>query len=497
MLKDPFPNPRRQKSSGDDKIGGAYLSSLKVQDPRMKILVLVGMLVVLGLAAFLLEGYAATPEANRIADEPAEKIGTDLKVRFSGVPALDPAIAERISDQGPDARRRWPEEAIDYLMHEVQYRAAVRAYARNLFPLTAGNAEQIRADSRGWRFKYVYFRGELEDVREENYEETYGEHPEGEIGQVKRGIVKVAGGGELQPPLRVTFLTPSLMQHRDPNVIDADIEEITGGWVRVRGIFVKNYVDERPDGTEVPSMLVIATVVERDYETEPVESLADIDFEIILDNPAIADTAEGQRILAKNFPRPMFQLVKHAEKRAGEPGRELREKENLRPKAIDDSETLQRVIGSPAEYRGEYFGGFGIIALEGLSRGPSDVEPNRAGVEGYFEGWLLTDREKLVRFVAPEPLMHRDWPKRTRVRWAGYFYKALGYPARDRSRRLAPFVVLTELEEIVPEPRDVQGELVVAFGALAGLALLVWILVREDKTKSDFRRSRRRVKVEA
>ncbi|MHC4937809.1 MAG: hypothetical protein ACYTHK_02425 [Planctomycetota bacterium] len=497
MLKDPFPNPRRKKSSGSEKIGGEYFASLKVRDPKMRILVLVGLLILLVLASVMLKSWAASPEANKIADEPSVQTGTDITPRFRGVPALDEQIAERISDQGPDARSRWPLDAATYLLYESQVSPAVRAYARHLIPLNAGSGEQIRADSRPWRFKYVFFRGKLESVREENYEETYGKHPEGEIGQVKRGLVLVDGGGKLDPPLRVTFITDALMEHRDPNELEPKVKAIEDGWVRIRGILVKNFIDETADGEEAPSLLVVATEVKRDYEIVPVRSMKDIDFDIIEDNPAIADTPEGQEILAKNYPQPMFRLVKYAEPRAGAQGAELRKQEGLTPQNIDEKIKYETVIGAPQEFRGEYFGGFGIIAVEGFRFGPSDIPPNDAGVEECFEGWILTDKEKLVRFMAPAPLMDRRWEKRTRIRWGGYFYKSLGYPARDRTRRLAPFVVLTDLEEIKPEPRDVNKELMVAGAFLLGLALLVWIIVRDDKTKKDFRSYRRKQKVEA
>jgi hypothetical protein len=302
----------------------------------------------------------------------------------------------------------------------------------------------------------------------------------------------------MDPPLRVTFITDSLMEYADPNKIEQSYEEITGGWVRLRGVIVKNFVDEMPDGSPAPSLLVVATHVERDFEIRPVETLADCGFDIIVDNPAIAVDDEGQRVLSKNFPRAMFRLLEYAEPRAGPEGAALREKEGLEPKPIDDPNTIEEVIGNPGEHRGEYFGGLGIIALEGYRRGPSDTPPNDAGVTEYFEGWLATDRHKLIRFVAPGPLLHREWNERTRVRWAGFFYKALGYTARgDRSRRLAPFVVLTELEEQYPAERDVKGELMVGIGALLGLSLLIWILVREDKTKREFRRTRRPRRIEA
>ncbi|MHC4451872.1 MAG: hypothetical protein ACYS0E_17330 [Planctomycetota bacterium] len=497
MFKDPFPNPRRQKSSGSQKIGGEYFAGLKVRDPKMRIVVLLGLFALLVLASLLLKGWASSPEANKIADEPSVQTGSDITPRFRGVPALDETIAERITDGGPEARSRWPADAATYLLYESQVSPAVRAYARHLFPLNPGSAEQIRADSRPWRFKYVFLRGKLESVREENYEETYAKHPEGEIGQVKRGLLIVEDGDTMNPPLRVTFITDALMEYRDPNEMEPSVKAIEDGWVRLRGIFVKNFTDKLPDGTAVPSMLVVATQVERDFEIRPVKSMKDIGFEIIQDNPAIADTPAGQEILAKNFPQPMFRLVKYAEARAGDEGAELRKQEGLKPQNIDEKIRYETVIGAPREFRGEYFGGYGIIAVEGFRFGPSDTPSNDAGVDECFEGWILTDKEKLVRFMAPAQLMGRAWPKRTRIRWGGYFYKSLGYPARDRTRRLAPFVVLTELEEIVPEERDVRKELLVAGGFLLGLIILVWIIVREDKTKRDFRSYRRKQRVDA
>ncbi|MEM8884645.1 MAG: hypothetical protein AAGD14_11290 [Planctomycetota bacterium] len=497
MLKDPFPEPRRRTESKSDKIGGDISAGLKVRDPKARIAVLVGLLVMLLLASVFLDSYASSPAAKQTdRDVPSVQIGTDVAAKITGVPALDMSKAERLSDQGPDAKKRFPLDAASYLLYESAYTAMVWANDRNLLPLTPASAAEIRNDSRPWRFRYVTFRGQLVATNEDNFEEAYGTHEQDEIGQVHRGRVLVEGGDQMDPPLYVTFLgdvNGRILSDTDPNVVDAKTEAITEGWVRVRGIFVKNYTDADENGRDIPSMLVVATSVVRDYETKPVESLEDIPFEIIVDNPAIADTQRGRDILSRLFPKPLYRLIAFANERAGEEGRALREKEELTPRAIDDLDegTYEKVIGQPGAFRGTYFGGLGSIALEGYFLGPSDIETNDAGVSNVFEGWIATDREKLVRFMAPERLMNRRWPENTRIRWAGFYYKSLGYPARNGTRRLAPMVVLTELEEIRPEPRDLGGELWIGIGFLVGLALLFWIVVREDRTKRDFRASRR------
>jgi len=497
MLKDPFPSPER-KSTGEHRIGGAYFSQLKVKDPRARIFVMGALLILLLFASFMLNHYASSDPGPEVGEEPPSiEIGSAMPQRFSGVPALNATLAERITDTGPDASARWPSDAAGYLLYEVAHTPSVRAYGRNLLPLVPGSAAEIRKDSRPWRFKYVVFRGKLEMVEEQNYEATYGKFKGGEIGVVQRARVVVEGGDAMDPPLRVTFVTMGPMIWRDRNEINPTARPIVDGWVRVRGIFVKNFVDKDGEGGPYESMLVMATQVDRDYERVEVKSLADIPFQIIDDDPSIADTREGQEILAKNYPKTMYRLIKYAEQRAGEYGKELREKEALEKQEIDKHNMYETVIGQPARYRAEYFGGMGIIAKQGYRFDASSIEPNDANVEECFDGWIATDHNRLIQFVAPGPLMQRDWPKNTRIRWAGYFYKAKGYPAFNHTRRLAPFIVLTQLEEVKLPPPNYQAQFIFAGAFLVGLILLVWIIIRNDRASEEYRRGQRGRKIKS
>jgi len=446
------------------------------------------------MAGILLKGYSQSESAKSVVEVPSvEMESVDGPRRpISGVPALDPSIAERITDRGPDAQARWPFEAASYLLYESLVTPSVWSYGRNLLPLVPGSAAQLRTDPAAWRFKYVVFRGKLEWVEEIDYEKVYGKYEGGGIRTVHRGSVLVAGGKKSDPPLRVSFITTRPMTWHDANQITPPILEIKDGWVRMRGIFLKQYVAPRSGG---PALLVVTTQNERDYEWLPVTTLGEIPFQIISDDPSIATSMAGQNILAKNYPRPLYRLLKYAESRAGEQGAELRAQEELKPRAIDGKGIYEEVIGKPALYRTQYFGGLGIIAMDGLHRGPYDVETNDAGVTACFDGWIMTDKRKLVQFLAPYPLMQRDWTRMTRIRWAGYFYKSKGYPAGNRTRRLAPFVVLTELEEIVPPPPDYKSQFIFAGSFLLGLLLLVWIIIRDDSTKQEFQRRRKGRKI--
>jgi len=459
----------------------------------------VGLFALLLVASLLLKGYANTQEAKTVTEEvPSVQIGSDKPRRFSGIPALDPSIAERVNDIGPESRVQWPEKAMGYLLYETAYTPAVSAYGRDLIPLVPGSAEQIGKDSRPWRFNYFVFRGRIESLEEQDYEKSYGKYEDGgndDIGRIVRGRVLVSGGEDADPPLRATFVATGPITWSDSNMVRPALRQITDGYVRVRGIFVKNYLDKTADGELVPTLLFVATKVDRDFERVKVNSLSDIPFELILDDPSIASTDEGKKILGKNYPRPMFRLLKYAEPRSGEAGAKLRAKDELKPVAIDEPKMFEEVIGHPGQFRGTYFGGYGVIAQSGHRYDAASIRPNDAGVEERFDGWIMTDKNKLIQFVAPWPLMHRDWPKMTRIRWAGYFYKAKGYPAANGTRRLAPFVVLTELEQVYPSPPDYQSQFIFAGAFLAGLLLLVWIIIRNDSAREDFRRTRRGRKI--
>ncbi len=463
------------------------LGFLAVRDPKVRIVVLLVVLVVVIGGMVSLNRYARTPEAKGVTDlSPAMEVKREV---VSGVPALDMEVAKELTDYGAEARRRWPQEAINYLLLEASNTPAVYAYAKNLLPLTPGSAAEIEKDSRPWRFKFVRFRGELEYLREEDSREVYGTSGP-ESGLVWRGRVRVADG---PPPLRVVFVTttgPAWFDSNEPVPLP-EMKLIEDGWVRGRGILVENYIDTS-GGDDVPALLVVATQVERDFAPVKVESLEDIPFRIIRDDPAIASTEEGGRaILAKEYPRPLYRLVKYAEGRAGAAGAGKRAEDKLKPEALSTRQAWEELVGQASKFRGRYYGGLGALADTPLRYVAETITPNDADIEECLNGWIVTDQQKLMQFIAPASLDF-DWHTRTRVRWEGFFYKTKLYPARDGQDRLAPVFVLTVLEEVKPPKPNTTVHLVLAGGFVVGMLLLAYLVLREDRTKQSYRRFRQR-----
>lgn len=478
---------KKQQRGGPPRL----IPGMQVADPKRRIVILFGLLVLLGFIAAMLQGYAKRPESNEIqtGGQPAAPLGVDE--RFTGVPTLDRSYAEQVTDGTAKERETWPEETVVYLLGEARNTPAVSAYRRRLLPIDGRSGPEIAKNPAPWRFQFVRFRGELEEMDEGDYE-ALTKGGSSEVGEVHIGRVRVTKGNT---PVRVKFVTPRPPMWIDHNAPTTKTEHmlIKDGWVRGRGIFVKNYLDVGKDGKEVLTALVVATKIKRDFETKPVESLESIPFQIVQDHPELLKNDESRKIFFKTFPKTLFRLVKWAEPRAGPKGAQLREKEGLEPQPLMTPKQFEEVIANPQRFRAKYFGGLGALAVEPLYVGPEDIDDdkaNDAGIDSYVTGWIVTDQERLLQFAAPAAL-DSTLQRRARIRFAGYFYKVQGYNSRDGRQLMAPFLVLTELYEVKPKPADTRFELFIAAGFIVGIALLIFIIVREDKTKQDYRRLRR------
>lgn len=322
----------------------------------------------------------------------------------AGDPLLDASKAVGIRDDTPEGEREWPSDAVAYLLGEAE-KPEVAVHTKDFARLTTDKPPE--------RFAFVWFRGRLAALKEEE-------------DALFRGRVVLAEGRE------VLFVTrrPPIEVEGAPGDAAKLIED---GYVRVRGIFVKRY---RPDAkSEAPAFLVVATSVERAYETKPVRSLEDVGLDAVRDDQELVEgkSKEPPRLL---YPLTLMRLVKLAE--AGAPAGAIPE---------EFMGGMDPLLKNPAKARGCLVTGTGAIALESLRYGPWECAPNDAGVESYVTGWLVSDQRQLLQFVAPDRLNGIGKP-RERVRFTGYFYKAKAYPARDGTTRIAPVLVLTDLAPV-------------------------------------------------
>jgi len=467
---------------------GPHIPFTQVRSPKSRIIILCGFFVLLLVMAFWLKEFGGTEEAQRVVgtDEPSKQV-PDGPV-FTGVPALDVAYVDQIQDSTEQEQGRWDESAIAYLLNEARSTPAVWAYNRNLLPLTPESANGLLEAPKPWRYKFVRFRGEIEYIKEDDYADAFA--GDETIGRVHYGRLRIA---DADTPLRVFFVTPTMPVYADPNERSPQSQVIKDGWVRGRGIFVKKYRDVGPDGTEVPTLLVVTMQLQRDFAPVPVNDLKDIPFQIIDDDPAVLEEGEdGNKLLFKTYPRVLFRLVKYAEKRMGEAGAALRKEEGLDPASVDDSGKYEEIVTKPALYRAKYFGGLGATVLDTMEVGPdgiTDDNVNDAGVDRYITGWIYTDRKHLVQFAAPAglPALRR----KTRVRYEGYYYKTQAYYATNGTERMVPFLVLTRLEQVNPPKPDHTAQFVIAGAFILGIMMFAFMIMREDKTKRSYRHLRR------
>ncbi len=486
---------RSQRRSSGGRGGVVALLFGVVSSPRVRLAILCAAVVVLGVIYALAKGYSKTPSSSGVRDDdlatPLRKKGTFTPIDIGDLPALSRSIAAKVKDDTAAERRVVNGEVLDYLLNEVESTPAVFHYTKNLFPLER-YAPAIEDKPDNWRFKFFRWRGELEGpIKDLRYAEVFAGKLEGVI-FVYRGRVRV---GEGDDAVRVVFITPLAPRWADKhiNLQKIPLQDIVDGWVRGYGIFVKRFLDKNPDGSETPAFLFVATRIDRDYETRDVASLADVGFDGIRDNPSLAGT-ELESLLFRLYPLPMFRLLKYAEARSGPEGAALREKEKLVPRTLGTLKAYEDLIQHPEKHRADYLGGLGAIA-----RTPhiQEVEPpfaNDAGIEQWATGWIIMDSpRKLFQYMAPAHLV-REWPKLTRIRYEGFFYKTQAYYRRGADS-LTPLLVLTVLEEVRPAERDYSGQIIFATGFTLVIGLMVWLILREDLTKRNYKEMRRKRRI--
>jgi len=461
----------------------------RVGDPKIRIAFLVVMLVFIGGAILWLRGIQKGAKGPATPFRPSVEIPA-TPVEEIGLPPLDMRHATSVADATEEERRRWENETISYLLLEARTSATVPNYRRGLFPLDAANAATISAESAPWRLRFFRFRGRLEYLREENYEEVYGPVESHETGLIQRGRILLAGTENA----RVSFVSVRPLVWRDSNSPEPypEVQPIVDGWVRGRGIFVKNYVEEDPGGKAVPSFLFVATQIDRDYEPVEVRTLADIPFDVIRDAQHLANDPKTKPLLFRLFPIPLFRLLQYASKRTGPEGAELRRKET--PKSLRWIEEYEELIAHPEKHRGEYLAGLGALAVEPALLGEEEWQPefaNDAGVESYLSGWIYTDSMQLVQFAAPASLA-QDLRSGSRIHFEGYFYKNQAYRAQNRTERMAPFLVLTNLGPLPLPARDVKWDMIFGASLFVVIGVLVFLVIRKDRTKENYRAERRK-----
>ncbi|MGQ0613250.1 MAG: hypothetical protein ACT4PV_05875 [Planctomycetaceae bacterium] len=481
----------KQPISGGPLAIQRSLSIFSTSSPKARILILCLFFVVLGALWFGINSYAKSATTATRPYEPTQVVRPEGNFDLEHLPNFDPSMRERIRDFLPAERRNPDREALGYLMREALQTPAVRFYNKGLFPFVPGFAREIEKAAEPPRLQFFRFRGAIEFV-EERIEESAEEDKGGPFEHYWRGRILVEGG---DAAVRVSFISPFPPVTRDlqaPTVIPPTIE-LKEGWVRGRGLFVQRHLDAGPDGKEVPAFLFVVTGLERDYEARPVATLADVGLEVIQDDPALLETAQRD-LLRKAYPLTLLRFVKYVEPLAGQAGQERRRAEGLEAGFFDTPKAYFDLIHNPGRHRAGYFAGKGTLLVAPFVQDDETeitVEPNDAGVEAYATGLVYTDAELIFQYAAPASLV-AGLKSGARIRYEGFFYKTWVYPSKDGAERMVPWLVLTVLETVPPPARDRLGELIFAGAFMLVIGVVIFLAVREDKTKAAYRASRRK-----
>ncbi|MFQ5844544.1 MAG: hypothetical protein ACE5JG_06085 [Planctomycetota bacterium] len=443
--------------------------------------ILIGVLVVLllGTVFLLMRTNPPEPRAEQpslpVADEPTQVFGAG-----KGGPSFDADTLALLKDATVEQRRTPRPEPLGYLLAEAKQNPAVWSYRDRLARIDADLGEELQETPAAWRGVILSFRGRLEvPIEEQDLAAAWGTTAV-DVEKVWHGRLLIEG----RPDHRLHFLSPTEPTWTDPEdpTPNPPTPPLREGWVRGRGIFVQRLLAPGAAGAgEVSALLFVATALERDYQRREIATLQDCELHKIEDDPV-----RGRAILDRPFPLQLARLLRYAEARAGAKGKPLREKEGLTPDTIDAKKTYEELMAHPDRFRARYFGGLGTVMVEHTVR---RAPPNDAGMRETGTVWILTDKQRLLRAHTP-PALRVDLPKGTRVLYEGFFYKGSAYPTQAGTWRRAPVLVLTRLDRVLPPESNPLSELIFAGAFGAGLLLLIWFIVREDKTKRAYRRGR-------
>lgn len=455
---------------------------------KRQLVILVVLLLGLTFAAVLLSFKAQEKQVREppmATGDPAPPMVEDPQKQTFGIPTggpnIDMAQAALLKDATADEQRTIRPEPLGYIVAEAKINPRVWSYRDNLPVLDAEVAAQIYKAPADWRFVFFRFRGEIDvSIEEQDFGQVWrSEAPS--VRNVWYGRLKLDGSDAA----RVTFLMPTEPTWADPNDPQPNppSQPLRDGWMRGRGLFLQRYLSGS-NGGEVPTLFFIVTDLKRDYETRPVRTLEDCELEKVVDGQGL-----GRLLQMRIFTRYLYRLVRYANDRAGPAGAALREREALERLSIDDSKLYNDLNAHSDDYRAKYFAGYGSVASEYYRE---QAHPNDAGIEEIGTTWIYTDGDRLIWARVP-PAIRQDevWPPRTRIYYEGYFYKWRGYPTKAGTWRRAPELVLTRLAKVRPPEGNPVGELVFACAFVAGIALIVWFIVRDDKTKRDYRKRHR------
>jgi hypothetical protein len=420
--------------------------ALPASDKRRLALLVGGFVVILGLLVTLLRQAQDTLVVQAPQAIESESTASALLVP---PPEVDLArLAQLVHDRLPEDQVVLESEAADLLLASARRWTRAHYEAQAAPELDAALCADIAAAPEAQRGRPFIARGRIDALRRRT-----GAGPEQQF----------LGRLELPDGSFAHFL-----------VLEAP--EL-GGFVRVDGLFLKNYrsEDELEGGTWYPGPLLVGSAAEPSYP--PFGPVRELDA-AILSEVEDADLAppEGQepRLVRDTPGVPFWHLMAFAR--------------DLPADAIDwsaapvlDQRLLDQLLEEPGGWRAQPV----RIPISRLQDGRVKLAgENPARIVRYTQGWIgNTTWKNVIQFKSP--LVKPELRIGDLVHGRGFFLHDLAYESAERGLRVAPVFVLQDLQIHVPRTQPIFGRIGLFVALLAAfLTVLFVVLLRRDRRRS-------------
>ena len=410
------------------------------------------MLLGLGLVlAALLGGYWKSRQESRDPNLPDELDGVAETIH---VPEVDAPTLERlVADDEPRTRVTLEPEALEALLVDVRKLTPESMAALGPHRLDGAALERLETDPAPHRGDAYLARGEV--LQLDTRRASSGE-------QHHVGLIELEDGG------RVWFLT-------------LEIGEL-GGFVRVDGLFLKNYRAESDlEGDWVDAPLLVAPRAVRSYPDLGVTEEPDAALlSQLQDDVLVFDDGSPPRVAGLPYDA-MWNLLDYVA--------------HLEPDAIDweaapmlDEAALGALLDNGGPHRAQPFV-LPISRLQGVRVKRAGENPAR--LEAVTEGWIGNATwQNVVHFKSPRVLP--ELQQRDYIHARGFFLKNFAYESAGRGLRIAPLFILDEIVPFIPKPDPGVKHLawIVAIGS-GLMALWLYLRVRRDRHAARAREEQR------
>ncbi len=413
-----------------------------------KKLLFMGTLVVLVIVAFvyvrLQDSKRSASELNQIAD--ADEEFTEQLV----VPSLDPStLAGKVLDAREGDRVLLQRETLDPLLEYADSLHSGHFSALGIRALDAEAQASLAAAPEEHRAEVFLARGWLDDLDQ-----------------------RVGTGGEQEHHGRLRLEDESFCHFVVRDLPDGLIID---DFVRLDGLFLKLFRSEGEDGWVEGPLLVGPELVNSWPRPEEIDDAALFTKLAQITDDTIdggltglgGETFDAQWLLMDSIVRG-----------------EDEELDWEKAATLEDGSLVSLMTGGH-EWRGAPFR---IPIARNMDLWTSAPGENPARVDKITMGWIgswtwTNNKSAVLHYVMPFDAEHLRGAKLISAR--GYFIKNFAYETRDGNLRVAPFFVLSHIEEFIPPVDNTIKYIGVGVCSLAGaIIILIFFGLRRDKKRA-------------